>query len=211
MANFGFDDLVAVDPYEPVWLETVSAVGAEALVRKAKAVKTLEEAVGDCQLVLGTTSVRSRKLNRSVIRLPDLQEYLEASGIQDMSRIAIVFGPEKTGLSEKYLDLCSAFVTIPTTRATPSMNLSHSVAVCCYELSKLDFGFPSGGMPMATAENRERLVKHALELFDAAGYLSGESAAQKTKRIRQSLIQWNLRSNDVRWLHGLVRHLLRKR
>lgn len=210
MANFGFEDMVVVNPYEPVWRETKSAVGADAVVSKARAVNTLEEAVRDCQLVLGTTAVRTRRLKRTVVRLPELASFLDKSGAQDTSRIALLFGPEKTGLSEEYLEQCNAFVTIPTTSATPSMNLSHSVAVCCYELSKKDFGFPSKDVPLATVENRELLAKHALRLFDAAGYLSQEQPSQKMKRIRQSLIQWNLHRTDVRWLLGMIRNLTRR-
>ncbi len=210
MANFGFDDLAVVDPHEPIWRETTSAVGAEALVRKAKVFKTLEDAVGDCHLVLGTTAVRGRKMHRPVVRLPDIKSYLEKFGIGKAARVAVVFGPEKTGLSEKYLELCNACLTIPTSAATPSMNLSHSVAVCCYELSQKNFGFPSSDVSLASSTDRERLVKNALELFDAAGYMRLELPDQKLKNIRQSIVRWNLRSSDVRWLHGIFRYLLRR-
>ena len=211
MANFGFDDLVVVDPYEPVWRETVSAVGAESLVLKARMVEKLEEAVGDRQLVLGTTAVKSRRLERPLVRLPNLGAFLEKHGGKGSLRIALVFGPEKTGLTEKDLEHCNAIVTIPTSSEVPSMNLSHSVAVCCYELSDIHpERAPSSGASAATAEDRERLLRQILELFDAAGYLALEPAAHKINKIRGSLLRWNLRSKDVRLLHGILRYLLKR-
>ena len=185
MANFGCDDLVVVDPYEPVWRETLSAVGAEAVVLKARSVRTPEEAVGDCQVVLGTTANRTRRPDRPVVRLPDLGAFLDEHGVKGSRRIALLFGSEKTGLSAKVLDLCSACLTIPTSAGTPSMNLSHAVAVCCYELAEKHTGGPVREASMATADSREQLVRHVLELFDAAGYLSHESPARKTQMIRR--------------------------
>ena len=210
MANFGFDDLVVVDPYEPIWRETISAVGAEELVLKARCVKKLEEAVGDCQLVLGTTTARARRLDRTLARLPDLDLFLKKNGCKGGQKTALLFGSEKTGLGKKYLEKCNAFLTIPTSSATPSMNLSHAVAVCCYELAKMDPGSASGEEPLVTVDKRERLVSHTLQLFEAAGYLSLEPEALKVKKIRQILLQWNLRSSDVRLLHGIIRYMIER-
>ncbi len=106
------------------------------------------------------------------------------------------------------MERCNAYVTIPTSSSTPSMNLSHSVVVCGYELAKEDLGFPSKEVPSATMEERERLVKHALQLFDAAGYLTLEPRARKTQKIRNSLLRWNIRSADVRLFHGIFRYLM---
>lgn len=210
MANFGFDDLAVVNAYEPVWRETVSAVGAEELVLNARNMKTLQEATGDCQLIVGATTARGRKLRRPVLRLPDLGEFLGKQGGKGTLRVALLFGPEKTGLSNKYLDLCNAYVTIPTDPDTPSMNLSHAVAVCCYELAKNGLGAPAQEVMTASAQDRERVVKHALELFAAAGYLNLLSTAQRAQKIREILLRWNLRQRDVRLLHGILAHLLKR-
>lgn len=207
MANFGFEDLAVVDPYEPVWRETKSAVGAEALVLKARAVKTLEEAVEDRHLVLGATAVRERRLEKPIVRLPDLAAFLGKQKSKDPLRVALLFGQEKTGLTREHLESCNAYVTIPASSSAPSMNLSHAVAVCCYELSRKARGFPAKGALLATAGDRERLVNRALELFDQAGYLKGESPVRKARLIRETLLQWRVRAADVRLLHGIFRYL----
>ncbi|MBI4396529.1 MAG: RNA methyltransferase, partial [Elusimicrobia bacterium] len=135
MANFGFSDLVVVKPYAPVWRETVSAVGAETLVLDARAVNSLEEAVDDCHWVVGTTTTRHRRLDRPLARLPEWHE-VRRRRKGGALRLAVLFGSEKTGLPNKYLERCHHLLTIPTHPKCPSMNLGQAVAVCCYEISK---------------------------------------------------------------------------
>ncbi len=234
MANFGLTDLMAVKPYPPVWQETISAVGAERIVREARAVKTIQEAIHDCHLVLGTTTTRNRTLQKEVIQLPDLSQYLKKQSIVvgedpcvlpshiNNKKIAILFGPEKTGLTNKYLNHCHAFLTIPTHPSCPSMNLSHAVAVCCYELKKTEDHRPRTidqkqkkniktdvDMPV-TAGQKEQLVQHALKVFEAADYLNFLSPAQRAEKIRRTFLHWNLHSADTALLHGFFRFVLKK-
>src|SRR3989442_12191539 len=69
MANFGLRELVVVKPYGPVWQETRSAVGAEEILKSARAVEKLEEAIGDANWVGGTTTGSRRALDRHLIPL----------------------------------------------------------------------------------------------------------------------------------------------
>lgn len=209
MANFGFDDLAVVKPYAPVWRETTSAVGAEKLVLSARALNTLDEAAGDCDLVLGTTAVRNRGLDRPVVRLPDLTAFLAE---RRPARVAVLFGNEKTGLTNAYLEKCHAYLTVPTAPVQPSMNLSHAVTVVCYELarSRADLGAPARDMPPATAKSVEQLVRHAVDLFKAADYLPFITPAKKAEKIRRAFLNWRIGEVDVRLLHGLMRFLGKK-
>jgi tRNA/rRNA methyltransferase len=211
MANFGLDDMVVVRPWAPVWRETVSAVGAEKLVLAARAVGSLEEAVEGCSLVLGTTVLRDRRVERDVVRLPDLGDYVKKRTGGE-GKTALVFGSEKTGLSTAYLEKCHAWVTVPTDPKTPSMNLSHAVAVCCYELARgaMAAGAPSPSVPVAPAQELELLARHAAKLFDAAGYLTFLTPARRMSKIRRALLQWNIRATDVGMLHGIMRFLENK-
>lgn len=215
MANFGFSDLAVVSPYEPSWRDAVSAVGAEALLQNARKVRAPDEVLSDCHLVIGTTTVRDRRRIRPVIRLPDLNAYLEQRASDGPIKAAILFGSEKTGLTETYLERCNIYLTVPTAPAQPSMNLSHAVAVCCYELSKFDpakkfFGARTSGVRMATIDDRERLAQEIFRLFQASGYLEAVAPSEKLRAVRQTLLQWNLRAADVRLMHGLLRRLLKQ-
>jgi TrmH family RNA methyltransferase len=209
MANFGLSELVVVKPYAPVWQETVSAVGAEKLVLAARRADSVDDVMRDRQIVLGTTVVRDRRLRRPLVRLPELSSFLKRSGAR---RIAILFGPEKTGLSNAYLERCTHILNIPTSPNCPSMNLGQAVAVCAYELTRgrKDFGpqaLPKE-VPPATAAQRQQLVRQILRLFEATDYLSFLPADVKAEKIRRLLMQWNLRRRDVAILHGICRYTL---
>jgi TrmH family RNA methyltransferase len=147
MANFGFSRLTVTAPYEPHWREAQSAVGAEDLLKNAKVFSTLREAVTGCTLVVGTGTLTQRKPEQPVVRLPEifphifplLPETHEANG-----RVAVVFGPEKHGLTRDDLSYCNLLVEIPTDQRQPSMNLGQAVAVCLYELA-VRFSMPVQG------------------------------------------------------------------
>ena len=138
MANFGFSRLTVVAPYEPHWQEAKSAIGAEDLLQNTRRTETLAEAVAECTLVIGTGTLTYRKPEEPVVALPDLVAFIESKGARGTApggRIALVFGPEKHGLTREDLSHCHVLVEIPTDPAQPSMNLGQAVAVCLYELA----------------------------------------------------------------------------
>ena len=137
MANFGFRHLSVVAPYEEHWREAKSAVGASDLLQSAKRVERLEEAVAECTLVIGTGTLEHRRPEQPVIPLPELTPFVDAEFTRG-GRVALVFGPEKRGLTREDLALCHVLVEIPTDPRQPSMNLGQAVAVCLYELAARD-------------------------------------------------------------------------
>src|SRR5574337_1445034 len=175
MANFGFRDLVVVAPHAPVWQETRSAVGAEEIIRSARAVNDLLEAIGDATLVVGTTSGSRRNLDRDLVPLAEFPAWLRKRKAR--GRGAILFGSEKTGLANEHLSYCHALVRIPTAPDCSSMNLGQAVAVCAYELAR------SGTVPsppprltihrsdLANLQSLEHLFDRAARLLDEVGYL----------------------------------------
>jgi tRNA/rRNA methyltransferase len=134
MANFGFDRLTVVAPWEPHWREARSAVDAEDLLRNASISATLSDAVADCTLVLGTGTLAHRKPDQPVVPLPALAPDIDGA-LANGERIALVFGPEKHGLTRDDLAYCHRLVEVPTDPRQPSMNLGQAAAVCLYELS----------------------------------------------------------------------------
>jgi TrmH family RNA methyltransferase len=134
MANFGFARMSVVAPYEPHWREARSAIGAPELLKEAKETGSLAEAVRDCTLVVGTGTLTYRKPQQPVLLLtalaPIVQQHLARDG-----RVALVFGPEKHGLTRDDLSFCHVLVEIPTDQRQPSMNLGQAAAVCLYELA----------------------------------------------------------------------------
>src|SRR5580692_10971063 len=109
MANFGFSHLAVVAPYEEHWREAKSAVGASDLLQNAQRVESLAEAVADCTLVVGTGTLEHRKPEQTVIMLPELAPFVGAE-LARGGRVALVFGPEKRGLTREDLALCHLLV-----------------------------------------------------------------------------------------------------
>ncbi len=215
MTNFGIQDLVVVSPYDPIWQETRSAVGAEDLVRQARAVERLSQAIGDCTLVLGTTSGSRRNLDRDPLPLPDLPGWLEsrlktgpAGRAHEVG--AILFGSEKTGLSREDLSFCHALLQIPTSAACPSMNLGQAVAVCCYELARAGFVSRQSGEPRvhlsdpANQHSLEHIFDRAARVLDYVGYLKPKDRAPTLIKLRRVLLDRGLTNNDAKILGGIL-------
>jgi tRNA/rRNA methyltransferase len=175
MANFGFARLAVVAPFEAHWREARSAVGAPDLLRNAKESPTVAEAVAGCTLVIGTGTLVYRKPEQRVVKLPKLsplvQEELARGG-----RIALVFGPEKHGLTREDLSWCQLLVEIPTDPRQPSMNLGQAVAVCLYELSSRAFQADAGAEAHINLAAPSARLK-SCPVTEHSGISVGESAA----------------------------------
>ncbi len=132
MSNFGAAELRAVEPYGKAWREARSAVGAGEVMAGAKEFATIAEAVADCSLVVGTTSVGNRELKHPLHDLAEASPLLHKR--MRMGRVAVLFGSEKWGLSNEELSFCHWLLRIPTREAHRSMNLGQAAAVVLYEL-----------------------------------------------------------------------------
>src|SRR5215831_14113602 len=134
MANFGFSHLCVVNPYDVAFREARSAVGAAPLLRAAEEFPSVADAVADCALVVGTTSVGHRELQHPIRRL----EYGARLILRKLATVpvALLFGSEKFGLSNDDLSHCHWLMRIPTVDKDLSMNLGQAVALCLYELAR---------------------------------------------------------------------------
>lgn len=220
MANFGFSRLTVVAPYAPHWREARSAVGAPQLLRHAKETESLAEAVTDCTLVIGTGTLTHRKPEQRVIPLPGLPAPAERE-IGSCGRVALVFGPEKHGLTREDLSHCHLFVEIPTDVRQPSMNLGQAVAVCLYELATSGFPMEDGrGMtaaPVASAHSGSKTaVSNHLEILaglieqvmEAANYSPASMKKANRHDLRLLLRRLAPTEKDSRRILGLFRRIL---
>ena len=209
MANFGFRDLIVVAPYGPTWRETRSAVGAEDVVRSARAAGELLDAIGDATVVIGTTAGARRTLDRELIPLQELPAWLGKNATK-RSRAALLFGTEKHGLTNEDLSRCHAVVRIPTAPETPSMNLGQAVAVCCYELARAQAVAsrpPASRVFLSDSANLHSLdhvFERAVRVLDDVGYLKPKSRAATLIKLRRLLLDLGLTNNDVKILGGVL-------
>ena len=202
MKNFGFDELFVVAPYAPVWEEVVSAVQAEDLIGRARVVAELAEAVADCTLVVGTGDPRRTAGQPTLYTPAQLSEGLAGAA----HKLALVFGPEKHGLTNDDLSYCHRLLSIPTRPDCPSMNLGQAVAVCCYELAR-------GGASEAVTRTQAALpaageVEAALKLLLAvlrlAEFIKPGGEPALARKLRQALLHLDLTRPDLKVLCGAL-------
>ena len=211
MSNFGALSLRLVTPYDKAFREAVSAVGAEPLLVAAEEFASVEEAVRDCSLVVGTTAVGNRELQHEFCWLENgAKKILRTLAA---SRVAVLFGSEKTGLSNRDLSHCHWLLGIPTREEHRSMNLAQAVAVVVYELSRSRQGPPAKSRipsPPADMETLGRLSAALRESLDRSGYIHPRSAASAEEKLRRMLLRFDLTAADAEVLLGMVRKILWK-
>src|SRR5207253_9444794 len=184
MSNFGFHHLRVVNPYEVAFRQARSAVGASALLANAEVYGTVDEAVADCSLVVGTTAVRNRELHHQLRPI----EYGSRLMLKQLASgpVALLFGSEKAGLSNADLSHCHWLVRIPTREENISMNLGQAVAVCLYELAhNMKAAQPPEKREYATAAEIERITAMLLDALGASGYLRKHPTSDAQERARR--------------------------
>jgi TrmH family RNA methyltransferase len=216
MANFGFEKLTVVAPYAPHWREARSAVGAPELLRNATECATLAEALAQCSFAAGTGTLEYRKPEQPIVPLPELGQMLAAE-LERAGRIAMVFGPEKHGLTREDLSSCHVLVEIPTDPRQPSMNLGQAVAVCLYEVA---CRMPANGADKVveeprigartTSESLDRLGALIEETMTAAGYSPRAMQPANRHDLRLMLRRLSPSPLDTRRMLGLFRRILHR-
>ena len=187
-----------VEPYEPSWRAAVSAVGAADIMQKAHLFDSLPAALSDCTITVATTALKNRHLNETIVALPDFPAWINE---QPSGKMAIVFGNEKTGLSNEDIELCSAAMHIPTTAKQPSINLAQAVILTCYELARGQVP-PRGksALKMATFEQTEIVVNELNKLMQAANFRQDYTATQRKALIRKFFQRGALSKDDLFFL-----------
>ncbi|MBI1356092.1 MAG: RNA methyltransferase [Acidobacteria bacterium] len=206
MFNFGFDDLWLVDPYEPAFRRAKSAMGAARVLEQAHVTSDPAEALGEATLVVASSALQGRSTDIVQRELAPggtvLRSHLEAG------RAALLFGPEKTGLSREDLSFADWIVTIPTNPSCPSMNLGQAVAVCCYELAQQSRAVPELKTPATIpAEQRARILDVLLPILSDSGFLFDEGLEAQTQKLRRWVGRLRLAPRDGQLFLGILRQI----
>jgi tRNA/rRNA methyltransferase len=211
MANFGLRRLSVVAPFDPTWREARSAIGAPELLINAIESATLAEAVASCTLVVGTGTQARRKPEQRVVPLPELAPMVSRE-LACGGRVALVFGPEKHGLTREDLSFCHILVEIPTDPLQPSMNLGQAVAVCLYELTRPAESSQANPVPSVTSatpsERLDLLAGVIEEAMQAVGYSPRAMQPANRHDLRLLLRRLSLSAQDTRRILGLFRRIL---
>eukprot|EP00996_Jenningsia_fusiforme_P003331 NODE_4129_length_858_cov_26.897404_g3809_i0.p1 GENE.NODE_4129_length_858_cov_26.897404_g3809_i0~~NODE_4129_length_858_cov_26.897404_g3809_i0.p1 ORF type:complete len:261 (-),score=55.37 NODE_4129_length_858_cov_26.897404_g3809_i0:75-767(-) len=175
MKNMGLQRLVCVRPQCDLLGDEarMMAVGGVTILENCVQVDSLSTALNECERVVATSHKPSAMAGAQCFQSPrSLLPWL----VETMAPSALVFGPERRGLSNEELVLAHRFLSIPAHSEYPVLNLAQAVAICCYELQLLAEGNLPEMRPEKIATNAQcdAAIGHAEEFLQQLGMLDGQ-------------------------------------
>jgi len=205
LKNFNIPNLRIVNPRcaWPNQKAKATSVGAKNILNTAKIFKSVEESVGDLDIIFASTS-RSRKVNKKIISITEFTKKIKKN-----RKIGIIFGPEASGLTNDEVNCADYLVTIPTNKEFSSLNLSHSLILFCFQVfqhfSKKKFNFRSAYKSnLASKSEVNKFLTFIINGLDKKGFLQPEHKRQSMIRnINNIFHRLNLSEQEIRILLGI--------
>ncbi len=205
LKNMGLEQLYLVAPPDHQAAEAVArAADAVDVLAGAVVCADLDKALGACHFVVGTTA-RPRRIEWPAIEPAACATRLLAEA--DRGPVAILFGQERTGLTNAELDRCNALVHIPTSPAYPSLNLVCAVQILAYEIYRAALGgatAPKTSEPPATQEELLRFYRHLEEVLVRIGFIDPENPRLLIRRLRRLFNRAQPDRNEANILRGIL-------
>ncbi len=207
MKNMGLYDLALVKPRFFPHEEAISrASGADDVLSNASVHETLEDAVGDCHFVVGT-SARLRTVN-----WPQFPPRACAHRMLDEAvsgKVALVMGRERSGLTNAEMDLCHYLAHIPTNPEYQSLNMAMAVQVMTYELfvaadeDDRTVEVAKQDTP-ATVVQLESFFDHLLATMGEVGFSDPRHSDKLFRRLRRMFHRMELSNDEVQIMRGVL-------
>jgi TrmH family RNA methyltransferase len=216
MMNMSLRSLVLVRPRQFPHPEAIArASGAEGVLASTRVVESVREAVAGCGFIAATTS-RERDQNFRVLEAREAARRISAES--ERAPAAILFGAERTGLTNEDLEPSHLLVRIPADREYASLNLAMAVQIIAYEvfLAGRERGAEGAehahAAPLASAQEMERLHVHLAQVMEEVGFRDRtQSGTHLMGRIRRFLQRAELDENEVNILRGLLTAVQQRR
>ena len=213
MKNMGILDLALVEPKEfPSDVATFRSKAAKDILEKASVHISLEEAISECELVVGT-SARGRTIPWPVLNPREAAEEMHKSSLN--GKVAIVFGREDRGLTNEELGLCNFHVHIPSDPEYSSLNLSQAVQILAYEirlsyLQDRHVNKEYWDVELANNEQTERLINHMDELMQEVNFYDVENPRKLLVRVRRFFKRSKMDVMEANIFRGLFATIQKK-
>ena len=205
--NMGIDNIIVVGAadMDTQELKKRSTHLAVDVVDKIQYFDNIDAALGEFNYIVGTTS----RLGKA--RGPFVSPRVIAEQMVNISRknkVALLFGPEDTGLSNDELRYCHAVTTIPTARDLKSINLSHAVIIICYEMFAASIKANEENIPkFALLKEMEGMYGQIKTLLADIGFLNPENPDYWMMHLRRLFNRAGLLSREVKIIRGICRQL----
>ena len=215
MKTMGLSDLCLVNPKDFQQEQALQmAMSADDVIQNAKQVDDLYEAVKDCTVVIASTA-RSRGYDLPMLNPEQAaQELCLAANKQQ--KVALVFGPERMGLSNEDLQLCKHRVTIPTSPDYSSLNLAAAVQTLSYEIFKqysqfhlMTLGQDQSDQKFPNVENIERFYTHLEETLNDTGFIIKNHPGEVMQKLRTLFTRAQMDESELNILRGVLASIQR--
>ena len=204
IGTMGFKNLVLVKPTKHPHPESrARSSGALDILLDARVCGTLEEAIADSSLVIGTTA-RQRRISVPIDSIHECTQSIFESSLKQ--KVSIIFGPETSGLSNNDIDRCNRLVYIPTGEIHSSLNLSMAVQVIAYQLNLAFFGLEEGQetRDLASGKEMELFYEHLEDVLLETGFLNPTNPKQLMRRLKALFNRAQLDDNEVNIMRGIL-------
>ena len=207
MKTMGLSRLYLVSPKDfPCAEATARASGADDILSQAEVCLSLPEALQGCGMVIATTA-RTRALSWQVMEPREMaRKVVDIAGEQDC---ALVFGHERSGLSNEELDLCQAAVMVPTNEDYSSLNLAAAVQIISYEIRQAVLGIDEEShepdqIPMASSDQMEGFYAHLEQTMIDIDFLNPDQPKFLMRRLRRLFNRSVMEESEVQMMRGLL-------
>ena len=212
MKNMGIKNLSLVQPKEfPSDVAIYRSKAAKDILEHAQVFNNLEEAIFDCELVIGT-SARGRKVPWPILNPKEAAE--EVSRSSSHHNIAIIFGREDRGLTNEELGLCNLHVNIPTDPDYSSLNLAQAVQILVYEIRQAILGEQEDknywDVELANNDQTELLINHMDELMQQVEFYDVDNPRKLLLRVRRFFKRSRIDVMETNIFRGLFATIQKK-
>jgi TrmH family RNA methyltransferase len=212
MKTMGLEDLWLVSPAQfPHPEATALASGAGDVLDRARVVSTLSEALEGCRWVVGTSARLRTAFYWPVFTPREVAPRLLEAAVD--GPVAVVFGTERTGLTNEDFERCNALIHIPANPAYESLNLSQAVQILAYEV-RVAMNLPAPEarrlVPLAPAEELERLNAHLVQVLAAVDFTDRAGGGHLERRFARIFGRAELDQHEVNMFRGLLAAMMAK-
>ena len=219
LKTMGFSDLRLINPKSKGVATNPEAIalasGAADILEGSSESDSLASVVEGCSLVMGLTS-RDREFGPPAMDWESARRLIADAALGG-NKVALLFGPERTGLDNDHLALCTHRVWLDANPAYPSLNLAQAIMVCAYTLRETLLSNPQDGNSLANRQEMAAfadpaavaaMLEHWREGLEAIGYLDRANPKKLMPRLQALFARSRLHKEEIDLLRGIAKQML---
>ena len=222
LKTMGFSDLRLINPKVPNIAQEPEAIalasGAVDILKNSQESPSLNAAIEECSLVLGLTS-RDREFGPPELSWQEARQLILQT-VADQQQVALLFGPERTGLDNKHMSLCTHRVWLDANPLYPSLNLAQAIMVCAFTLREVlqneSKPIPSNNGKVQAIEYADpaavtAMLEHWSQGLEVIGFLDPANPKKLMARLQALFARARLHKEEVDLLRGIAKQMLLKK